>query len=256
MNIYVCVKQVPDTEATIVPKEGGAIDESSIKWIMCPYDEYAVEEAVRFKEKNADVALVVVSLGPQRAQETIRLALALGADRGIHIVCDEYLDHTLVAKALSNAITNDGDFHLVFAGKQATDDDGYQVPLRMAHYLKASVATGVISFEYNDGIVQVLRDIGGGSQEKLELAAPAVITASRGLNEPRYPKLPNIMKAKRKEIKKLTLADVGISEIVNNKVVIELTSPPEKAGGRVLAGEKEETVPELVKALHKEARVI
>ncbi|MDP7422197.1 MAG: electron transfer flavoprotein subunit beta/FixA family protein [bacterium] len=256
MNVYVCIKQVPDTEATIVPKEGGTIDATNIKWIMCPYDEYAVEEAVSFKENHPDCTLVAVSLGPDRVQETIRLALALGADRGIHIVCDEYLDHILVAKALANAIKDDGEYHLVFAGKQATDDDGYQVPQRLAHSLKAAVATGVVAFKYEDGIIRVTKDVGGGVQEKLELAAPAVITAGKGLNEPRYPKLPNIMKAKRKEIKKLSLADAGITEIENHQTVIEFVPPPEKSGGRVLTGEKEDTVPELVQALNKEAKVI
>ena len=112
MNIYVCLKQVPDTEATIVVKDDKDIDDSSIKWIMSPYDEYAVEEAIRFKENQPECNTIAVSLGPDRAQETIRLALAMGIDRAIHIVCDDYIDHILIAKALARAIKDDGDYHI------------------------------------------------------------------------------------------------------------------------------------------------
>lgn len=256
MNVYVCIKQVPDTEAKIVLKDDKTIDETGIKWIMSPYDEYAVEEAIQFKEKQGDCQVIIVSLGPERAQETIRTALAMGGDRALHIVHDDYPDSTNIAKALANVIKNDGDYQLVFTGKQATDDDAYQVHLRLAHYLAVSATTNAIAFEYNDGAVNVSREIGGGTLEKLELSTPALVAVTKGINTPRYPTLPNIMKAKRKEIKKLTLADAGIEDVSANEVISKLQLPAEKSGGRVLSGEHGETVAELVTLLHEEAQVI
>ena len=257
MNLYVCAKQVPDTE-TKIELSGKRIDETCVKkWIVNPYDEYAVEEAIRLKEKLGGAPqVIVVSLGPERAQESIRTTLAMGADRALHIVCDDYLDHHHIAKALAGAIKNDGAYSLIFMGKQAIDDDGYQVHLRMAQMLGTSVTTGVIGFEYGEGAVQVSREIDQGAREKIELRMPALVAVTRGINTPRYPPLPSIMKAKKKEIKKLTLANVGVTEIANTFEVIGMALPAEKAGGRVVQGETNEVVPQLVEYLNNEAKVI
>jgi electron transfer flavoprotein beta subunit len=256
MNIYVCVKQVPDTEAKIELKGENGIDESGIKWIVSPYDEYGVEEALKLKEKLSDANVVIVCLGPERAQESIRMALAMGADRALHIVCEEFVDHLIVSKALAGAIKNDGEYKVIFTGKQAIDDDAYQVHIRMALHLGAAVATNVIGFEYGENSVQVSREIDEGAQEKIELKTPAVIGVTKGINTPRYPTLPNIMKAKKKEIKKLSLKEVGIEEIKNAEAVVKLTKPEEKSAGKVLEGEHQETVPQLVNLLKDEAKVI
>jgi len=257
MNLYVCVKQVPDTE-TKIELSGEQVDQTCVKkWIVNPYDEYAVEEAVRLKEKlGGDTQVIVVNLGPERAQESIRTTLAMGADRALHIVCDDYLDHHHVARALAGAIKNDGDYSLIFMGKQAIDDDGYQVHLRMAQMLGTSVATSVIGFEYSDGAVRVSREIDEGAQEKIELQTPALVAVTKGINIPRYPPLPSIMKAKKKEIKKLTLADIGVTEIANTFEVVGMALPEEKAGGTVVEGETAEVVPQLVEYLNNEAKVI
>lgn len=256
MNVFVCIKQVPDTETKIVLKDDKTIDETGIKWIMSPYDEFAVEAAIQFKEKNADANVIVVSVGPERAQEAIRTALAMGADRGIHIVTEEFLDPRMTAKALAGAIQQEGDVKLVFTGKMAIDNDWYQTHIRLAALLNASVATNVNSVEYGDAAATVTHEIGGGEQEKLELKYPAVIAADKALNKPRYPTLPNIMKAKKKEIKKLTLADVGIDSVENLVEVMKYEMPPQKGGGKKLEGEYSETVPELVRLLKDEAKAI
>lgn len=256
MNVFVCIKQVPDTETKMVLKDDKTIDETGIKWIMSPYDEYAVEAAIQFKEKNPDTNVIVVSVGPERAQEAIRTALAMGADRGIHIVVDGFLEPRITAKALANAIQAEGDAHLIFVGKMAIDNDWYQTHIRLAHLLNASVATNVNSVEYGENFVTVTHEIGGGEQEKLELKYPAVIAADKSLNKPRYPTLPNIMKAKRKEIKKLTPGDVGIDSLEAQIEIIKYEMPPQKGGGKKLEGEYSETVPELVRLLKDEAKAI
>ncbi len=257
MNLYVCAKQVPDTE-TKIELSGEQVDQTCVKkWIVNPYDEYAVEEAVQLKEKlGGDTQVIVVSLGPERARESIRTTLAMGADRALHIVCDEYLDHHHLAKALAGAIKNDGDYSLIFMGKQAVDDDGYQVHLRMAQMLDTSVATSVIGFEYGEAAAQVSREIDEGAQEKIELQFPAIVAVTKGINIPRYPPLPSIMKAKKKEIKQLNLADVGVTEIANTFDIVGLLLPQEKTGGKVVEGETPVVVPQLVDYLNNEAKVI
>ena len=257
MNVYVCVKQVPDTETKIELKDEKTVDEASIKkWIINPYDEFAVEEAVQLKEKLGDAEVIVVTLGSEQAQASIRLALAMGGDRALHIVCDQSLDHQTVAQALAGAIKNDGGDSLVFMGKQAIDDDAYQVHLRMAHLLNAAAATNVIAFEMGEGSVLIDREIEEGALEKTELKLPAVVAVTKGINTPRYPPLPSIMKAKRKEIKKLTLADVGVAEVANSMEIVGLQLPTEKTSTKMLEGEIQQTVPELVDLLKNEAKVI
>ncbi len=257
MNVYVCAKQVPDTETIIKLKDEKTIDEASIqKWIVNPYDEYAVEEALKLKERLPDVRVTVVCLGPERAGEAIRTILAMGADRALHIVCDRFLDHHLVAGALSAAIKKDGEYSVVFMGKQAIDDDACQVHLRMARMLGASAATSVIAFEFNDERVSVSREIDEGGREKIELKLPALVALTRGINTPRLPSLRNIMTARNKEIKKLTPADLGIGEIENREEIVGLALPQEKAVGKVLEGQNQEVVPELVELLKNEAKVI
>ena len=257
MNVYVCVKQVPDTETKIALKDLTHIDEASVKkWIVNPYDEFAVEEAVRLKEKRTDVQVIVVSLGAEKAQEALRASLAMGADRGIHVVCDEFLDHHRIATVLANAIKNDGEPALIFMGKQAIDDDASQVHLRLAHMLGASAATHVVAFELKENRALVSREIDEGAKQNVELALPAVVAVAKGINTPRYPTLPNIMKAKKKEIKTLRLADVGAAAIANTEQIVNLSLPRERAAGKVLKGESRESAVVLVNLLKNEAKVV
>jgi len=255
MNIYVCIKEVPDTEATLQIKDGKSINKEGLKWIISPYDEYAIEEALKLKEKLGDSTVTIVSLGSERIIETIRKGLAMGAEKAIHVHTEETHDNKVVAKALAEAIKKQDDFGIVFMGKQAIDDDAYLTHIYLAHYLNIPVATNVIKFDYNDNKVVVEREIEEGARERIEMGTPCVVAATKGLNEPRYPSIMGMMKAKKVPIQKYTFEELGISDA--NKVEVEkLYFPQEKPAGRVLEGELEDVVKELVKVLKEEAKVL
>lgn len=256
MNIYVCIKQVPDTEAILQVKEGKAINEDNIKWIISPYDEYALEEAIQLKGKVADSTVTVITLGPKRAESALRTGLAMGAQNAVHIETDEVLDHKNIARALANAIKQDENPGVIFIGKQAIDDDAYLTHIYLAHYLDAPAATNVVAFENGDGKVVVEREIDEGAREKIEMQVPCIVGATKGLNTPRYASLMGIMKAKKIPIKKLTLADLEMGDVTNHLQVEKLFSPPEKPQGRIVEGEPEVAVKELVRLLKEEAKVL
>jgi electron transfer flavoprotein beta subunit len=256
MNIYVCIKQVPDTEAVLQVKDGTAIKEDGIKWIISPYDEYAVEEALKLKEKVAGSQVTVITLGPARAESALRGGLAMGAQNAVHIETNDMPDHKTVARALANTIKQDENRGVVFIGKQAIDDDSYLTHIYLAEYLGAPVATNVTAFSYEDGKAIVEREIDEGAREKIELRVPCVVGATKGLNTPRYASLMGIMKAKKIAIKKLTLADIGLSETAPKIRTEKLFAPPEKPAGKIIEGEPEEAVKELVRLLKEEAKVL
>lgn len=258
MNIYVCVKQVPDTETSISIREGNSINETAIKWIVNPYDEYAIEEALTLKEKNPGSTVCAVALGPERTQAALRTVLAMGVDRVIHIETSEFLDDRNTARALAGAIRMDGAFGIIFMGKQAIDNDAYQVHIQMAEHLSIPVSTNVISFVCDSpkGIVTVEREIDEGAREVVEMSVPCVVAATKGLNTPRYASVIGIMKAKKMEIKKLSLADVGVDPAANAISLLKLTAPAEKPQGKIIEGDPQSAVRELVKRLKEEAKVI
>jgi len=257
VNIVVCVKQVPDTEAQIrVKPDGSGIEEGGIKWVMNPYDEFGVEEALRLKEKNGG-EVTVVSLGPQRAMETIRTALAMGADKGIHI-CDPAFDGAdayATAAALAAAIKG-APFDIIFCGQRAVDDDSAQVGPILAELLEIPQVTVVTKFEFADGAVKVIRPI-EGAQLLVGCPLPCLITAQKGLNEPRYASLPGIMKAKKKPVDVKDAAALGVSAASNARVA-KFTPPPARAAGRIICadGTPEGKAAELAKLLREEAKVI
>lgn len=256
MNVYVCIKQVPDTEASLNIKEGKRINEENIKWIINPYDEYAIEEALKLKEKKPDIKVVLVTLGPARVESALRSGLAMGAEEAIHIEVAGSLEPQITARALANAIEQEGDIGLVFTGKQAIDDDAYQTHLFIAEYLGLPAATNVTAFSFQGDKVIVEREIDEGSREKIEMALPCLVGASKGLNTPRYASLMGIMKAKKIAIKKLTLEGLGMKDIRHKVVVEKLFSPSEKPQGKIIQGEPEEAVKELVRLLREEAKVL
>ncbi len=256
MKIFVCIKQVPDTETKIkIAADGKSIDTTGVKWILCPYDEFAVEEAIRFKEKNAGATVTVVTAGPDRAVEALRTALAMGCDEAIHVATPEFADSYLVAKSLARAIEKNGPAHLIFTGKQAIDDDAAQVHQAMAEFLNLPAVTVVLRAQYGSTL-QLEREIEGGAIEKYEVAAPAVIAAQKGMNEPRYASLPNIMKAKKKEIKKLALGDLDLADSQMKLGYSAMALPPERGSCRMIAGDAAAAAQELVKILHNEMKVI
>jgi electron transfer flavoprotein beta subunit len=256
MKIFVCVKQVPDTETKIkIAADGKSIDSAGIKWIPCPYDEFAVEEAIRFKEKNAGATVTVVTAGPDRTVEALRTALAMGCDEALHVALPENADSYLTAKALARAIEKNGPAHLIFTGKQAIDDDAAQVHQALAEFLNLPAATVVLRAQYGS-TVQAEREIEGGSIEKYELPLPCVIAAQKGMNEPRYASLPNIMKAKKKEIKKVSLGDLDLADSQVKITYSQLTLPAERSGCKMIQGDAATAAKELVRALHEDAKVI
>ena len=256
MNIYVCLKQVPDTEASILIKDGKSIQEANIKWIISPYDEYAIEEALKLKEKTPGSTVTAVCLGPERVQNALRTALAMGADKAVLIESSSYLDDQNTARALAEVIKADSAFGVIFTGKQAIDNDSYQLHILLAENLAVPVATNITAFAVEDTSVKVQREIDEGAKEMIQMSIPCVVAAAKGLNTPRYASMMGIMKAKKIEIKKITLAELGINETQNKVKILKLSAPAEKPQGRIIPGEPAAAVKELVRLLREEAKVL
>ncbi|HLJ61845.1 MAG TPA: electron transfer flavoprotein subunit beta/FixA family protein [bacterium] len=259
MDVVVCVKHVPDTEAPIrIRGDGRGVEESGLNFVMNYYDEHAVEEALRIKER-AGGTVTVVTAGPARAVEALRAALAMGADHAIHVQDPALggLDHLGVARVLAAAIAP-LPHDLVLCGKLATDDNASVVGSALAEYLGLPQATAVTTLELGDGRATAHREV-EGAVEVLEVALPAVVTVERNINEPRYPSLPGIMKAKRTPVTAKTLADLGLTadSAGGSRVeVLGLTPPPKRQAGRIIEGEPGPAVKELVRVLHEEAKVL
>jgi electron transfer flavoprotein beta subunit len=255
MQIYVCVKHVPDTAAKITVVDGSGFAETC-KFIVNPYDEYAVEEAVQLKDKAGDGEVIIVTVGKESAVNTMRSALAIGADRGILVKTDaQFVGSRLTAGAIKAAIAQDGNPDLILCGKQSIDSEGMQTPFRLANAMDLAVVTDVVDLNIGDGKAVAEREIGGGSREVVEMQLPCVIGATRGLNEPRYPKLPDIMKAKKKEIKQINLSDLGLDLASSQTELVNLEAVPERGDARILAGSPREAVEELVRILKEEEKV-
>jgi len=255
---------VPDTETQIKVADGGkSIVKDDIKWVMNPYDEFGVEEALCIKEKFGG-EVTVVGLGPKRVTESIRTALAMGADKGV-LINDPALedsDSLAVAKALSAVISN-LEFDLIFTGQRGVDDDMGVVGAALAEFLGIPQMSLINKEEVTeDGkSVKVHRPVEGQTLV-IESSLPALITAQKGLNEPRYASLPGIMKAKKKPLEEKTLADLGLDaadfgENARKLKIVELTPPPQREAGKIIEGETpEEKAAELARMLHEEAKVI
>ena len=262
MEIVVLVKQVPDTESLIeIAGDGVSIKKQDIKWVMNPYDEIAVEEALQIREAQGG-SVTIVSMGGPKAVETIRTALAMGADKGIHIN-DEAADGSdalATAKILAAAL-KDIPYELIIAGHRAVDEDNYQVAAAVAEFLGIPQVSMVIKAELLDGKIKCERTIEGGIVA-VEASLPALFTTQRGLNEPRYASLPGIMKAKKKPVDVKTLADLGIDPAsvgaANRKVKVKaLNFPPERQAVKMIEGESaQDKAAELVRVLREEAKVI
>jgi electron transfer flavoprotein beta subunit len=265
MKIGVLVKQVPDTATKIkIRDDRQSIDAGDIKWIINPYDEFAVEEALKLKTALNAGEVVVISLGPQRVQEAMRTALAMGADRGIHLSDEAFegSDTLGIAKVLKAAITGEA-FDLFFSGKTAIDDDNAQLPQALAELLGIPHVSPISSFQLGadkkSAIVQ--RTVGGGAKEVIEVSLPAIFGCDKGLNEPRYASLPGIMKAKSKPIKAVTLAEtkLGKDEVGAGGAQVALQGleyPPERKAGQVLKGDAAEASKKLIDLLRNEAKVV
>ncbi len=249
MKILVCAKRVVDANVKIsVKADGSGVDLANLKMAMNPFDEIAVEEAVRLQEAGKADETVVVSLGKSACQETLRTAMAMGIDRSILVESDEELQPLAVAKLLAEVVKREQP-DLIIMGKQAIDDDNNQTGQMLAALLDWGQGTFASLVTLNDGEVEVTREIDGGL-ETVALQLPALITADLRLNEPRYVKLPNIMKAKKKPLDVLTPAELGV-DIAPRLEVLKVEEPPKRSGGIKVAD-----VAELVDKLRNEARVL
>lgn len=249
MNILVCIKQVPDTETRIkIGADKKSIDPTDINWILNPYDEYAVEEALRIKEKQGNTTVTVISVGPERTTSALRSALAMGADEAVLVKTDQTVDALATAKALA-AVIREMPHDLILAGKQGVDDDNLQVAPMVAELLNLPCVTYISELKLENGKATVKREVEGGL-EIVETTLPALFTAEKGLNEPRYPALRGIMMAKKKTIvEKQVAIDSPKIQIVN------IEYPPTRKGGRIV-GQGVDAVPELVRLLREEAKAV
>lgn len=258
MKIYVCIKQVPDTETKLkLRADGSGVDDSSVKWVMNPYDEFAVEEALKLREAAGTGGVVAISVGPKkRVADVLRTALAMGADEAIMIDASDTMDSMGVAKALAGAIKKEGAFDLVFSGKLAIDDNASSVSQQLAELLGIPHATVVSKFSHSAGKSIIEREVEGGTRETYELKGPAVIAANKGLNTPRYASLPGIMKAKKKPLKEFVASDLGVSDSTVLVRYSDFRLPAEKSAVKILNGDLDSQVNELVRLLREEAKVI
>ncbi|MGE4528182.1 MAG: electron transfer flavoprotein subunit beta/FixA family protein [Rhodospirillaceae bacterium] len=249
MKVLVAVKRVVDYNVKIrIKPDGSGVDTANLKMSMNPFDEIAVEEAVRWKEKGDAAEVVLVSIGPQAAQDTLRTGLAMGADRAILVKTDDDVEPLAVAKLIA-AVTKNETPDVVLLGKQAIDDDSNQTGQMLAALLGWPQGTFISAAKPETGRITVIREIDGGL-ETLSLATPCVLTTDLRLNEPRYASLPNIMKAKKKPLDVTTPADLGV-DVAPRLSLLKVEEPPTRKAG-VIVG----SVAELVDKLKNEAKVL
>ncbi|MFQ5688849.1 MAG: electron transfer flavoprotein subunit beta/FixA family protein [Gemmatimonadota bacterium] len=249
MNSIVFVKRVPDSATRIrIRPAGRDIDSAGVKYVLNPYDEFALEEAIARKEAAGSGHVTVISLGSSEARETLRTALAMGADEAMLLECEGRADGLAVARVLAQEARG-REFDLLLFGKQAIDDDSMQVPVMVAELLDLPCATVVVKLELEGRTAIATREVEGG-HEIVEFDLPGVISAQKGLNEPRYPSLKGIMAAKRKplEIREMPAPEPCLT-------LVSLQEPPRKKAGEII-GEGPDAVPELVRKLREEAKVL
>jgi electron transfer flavoprotein beta subunit len=259
MKILVTLKQVPDTATAVkIGSDPKQIDTAGITWIVSPYDEFAVEEALRIKEKRGQGEVVAVTVGPDRAKEALRSALAMGCDRAIH-VNDPALaaaDTLATARALAAVVKQEAP-QLVLTGRQAIDDDMGAVGAQLAEVLGWPCASWIMeeAIDADAKTARVGRQVEGGL-EVFDIPLPAVLSAQKGLNEPRYPTLKGIMGAKKKEIKDVKAADLGLGALTPELTITTLEALPARPPGRIIPGEVKDAVKELVRSLREDAKAI
>lgn len=258
MKVAVLLKQVPDTETRIrIKADASGIEEADIKYIISPYCEFAVEEAIRLKEKSGATETVAISLGAEKAVESIRTALAMGIDKGLHIDSEgKTTDSYTTATVLAHAIKDRG-FDIILCGKQAIDDDASQVAQMVAEILDIPQIMILEKLDINADkkSAAATRRITGGGKEIYDITFPALFGCEKGLNTPRYASLPGIMKAKTKPVEKLKASDLlaGATPLVN---IVNYQLPPEKQAGKKIDGEPAVQAATLAKLLREEAKVI
>ncbi|MBM4435318.1 MAG: electron transfer flavoprotein subunit beta/FixA family protein [Chloroflexi bacterium] len=258
MKLLVCIKQTPDSTVRVKVGPGGrSIDESGVTWAIAPYDEYAVEMALERKDADAATTVAVVTVGPPRAKDALRQALAMGADEATLVTGAEAatLEGLGVARALA-AVVAEAKPDLVLCGRQSSDDDQGFVGPALAEVLGWPHVAAVTNFTGADGAVDVWKEVEGG-HEVWRASGPAVLTVQKSEKEPRYPSLPGIMKAKKKEIPEKDVAALGIEGGAPRLEIVKMEPPAARGGGKILKdGDTRQTAAELVRLLREEAKVL
>ena len=257
MKIVVCVKHVPDTAATIKLSDETHFNDS-VKFVINPHDETALEQALQLRDQvGGDSEVVVVTFGKDAALTTLRHSLAMGANRALHIKSEEQLpDPYVTAAVLARAIAEDGPVDIIFTGMLSVDNEGMQTPYRLAAHFNIPVSTGVIDFHYEEGSVTVKREVEGAGREVLQMKLPCVVAVSFGLNQPRYPKMPDIIKAKKKDVKEIQLASLNTEDLSPKTECLKMELPDEKAAAKILEGNVQDNAKELLRLLKEEANVL
>ncbi len=249
MKVLVPVKRVVDANIRIrVKSDHSGVETTNVKMAMNPFCEIALEEALRIREAGVAEEVIVMSAGPQKAAETIRTGLAMGADRGIHVLTDDRLEPLIIARLIHKAVEKEG-ADLVILGKQSIDDDHNQTGQMLAALMGRPLGSYISRIVKNDNGFAITREIDAGLED-LQITCPAVVTADLRLNEPRYASLPNIMKAKKKPVDVFSPEDLGV-EVVNRLEVLRVDTPPARDAGVMVSG-----AAELVDKLKNEAKVI
>jgi len=254
-KIYVCVKHVPDSAATITVLGTNRID-PNVTFLINPYDEHALTEAARIREQHAPAEVVAVCLGPAEAENTLRSAMAMGADRSILVITPQDHDSIFTARALKSAIAQDGGPGIILTGKEAIDTEGMQTLFRLAANLGLPAATNVVKLRLQEGLALVECEKESGAVDVIRMRLPCVIGAGKGLNAPKYPTFPEIMKSRKKEVKMIALAALGIRTPDSRMEIVELKAAVETRAPKALTGSPAEIAGQLVVILREEARVI
>ena len=256
MKVLVCIKQVPDMESKFKVNAAGVwYDETDLAWRMNEYDEYAVEQAVQLKTQLGEADLTVFSIGPDRVKETMKKALAMGCDRGVHIQDDACFEKgPFEIAAIIAEFAGDKGFDVIFTGMQSQDRGSAQVGVLVAEMLGLPSLTTVVAFAYDGGVITARRELEGGIKAAVKVATPALVTCQLGLNTPRYPTLPNIMKAKKKE-----LLSIPVAELLKGEAVLTTEKcyfPEKKGGGLVLEGAVPDLADRLIAILKEKTSVL
>jgi electron transfer flavoprotein beta subunit len=256
MKILVCIKQVPDMESKFkVDGDGTWYAKSDLAWRMNEYDEYGVEQAVQLKEQVKDADVTVLCVGSDKVKETMKKALAMGCDRGAHVADDE--SSTKEPYQIAGIIAEyakDKDFDVIFTGMQSQDRGSAQVGILVSEILGIAGISTVVHFAFNDGVIEAKRELEGGIKACAKVQAPAVVTCQLGLNTPRYPTLPNIMKAKKKELLSIPVED--LLKVDARQETARMYFPEKKGGGLVLEGDASDLAEQLIKILKEKTGVL
>ena len=255
MKIFVCIKHVPDSGATITVEDDIRISEN-VTYLINPYDEHAVTEAVNIKAAMPDVEIVAVCLATEAAEDTLRSAMAMGADRSILVVTDQVCDSILTARALKAAITADGEPDLIMAGKESIDSEGMQTFFRLAENMGLPAATNVVNLDIQGDIVVVECERGTGTVDVIQMTLPCVTAVGKGINNPKYPTFPDIVKARKKEVKKIDLDDLDLDSPESDMEFIHLAPAIEVRNPKAIEGSAPEIASQILDILKNKAKVI